>query len=257
VGDRHTQMMRDLDRCSVSRRIHSVFVGPCASASPRIDSALELETQRRDAQLEETRQHYDRIAPFYDVFEAVVEIRARRWRRSLWERAGAGRILEVGVGTGKNLPYYPPGVDVTAIDVSEGMLERAVRRAARLGTRVSLQVADAQALPYPDATFDTVVATFVFCTVSDPVRGLREARRVLAPGGRILLLEHVLSRRPTLRRVMRWFDSIATRLFADHVDRETVDLVREAGFVDVVAQHRALDVVKQIEARAPSRNGGS
>lgn len=158
------------------------------------------------------------------------------------------------MGTGKNFQFYPPGADVTAIDISEGMLAQARQRAERLGTRVSLQVADAQALPYPDATFDTIVATFVFCTVPDPVRGLHEARRVLVPGGRILLLEHVVSERPFLRRIMRWLDALALRLLADHIVRDTVDLVHEAGFVDVVAQHRSLDVVKQIDARAP---GGS
>jgi phosphatidylethanolamine/phosphatidyl-N-methylethanolamine N-methyltransferase len=249
-------MMRISARCCGLRPAQGVSVGPSASTSPSIDSALELETQRRAAQLEDTRRHYDRVAPFYDVFEAFVEIRARGWRRALWERAGAGHILELGVGTGKNLPHYPPGIDVTAVDISEGMLERARRRAARLGTRVSLQVADAQALPYPEATFDTVVATFVFCTVPDPLRGLREARRVLVPGGRILLLEHVLSHRPTLRRLMRWIDPLTSRVCVDHVDRETVDLVREAGFVDVVAQLRSLDVVKQIEARCPPRSEG-
>jgi phosphatidylethanolamine/phosphatidyl-N-methylethanolamine N-methyltransferase len=218
-----------------------------SAAAPELDIGRE----RSDPAVDEVRWRFDRIAPFYDALEAILEVRARSWRRALWSRAGRGRILELGVGTGKSFPFYPAGIDVTAIDISERMLERARRRAERLGTRVSLQVADAQALPYPDATFDTVVATFVFCTTPDPLRALREARRVLVPGGRILLLEHVASRRPIVRRLLRWFGILTSRLCADHVDRETVALVRHAGFVDIVAQHRSLDVVKHIEARTP------
>ena len=223
-----------------------VATSPSASALSGTDARQPV-----DAELETVRRHYDRIAPVYDALAAIVEIRARGWRQALWRRAGAGKTLELGVGTGKNFPFYPPGVDVTAIDVSERMLERAQRRARRLGTRVSLQIGDAQALPYPDATFDSVVATFVLCTVPDPLRGLREARRVLVPGGRLLLLEHGASHHGSLRSIMHWLEPVWCRLLADHLERETVELVRQAGFVDVVAQYRSLDVIKDIEARAP------
>jgi phosphatidylethanolamine/phosphatidyl-N-methylethanolamine N-methyltransferase len=243
-------MMRRLARGFATMRLHTRGVESSTSVSSSLESALEIDA-RRDVALEHARRHYDRIAPYYDLLGALFELRARAWRRALWERVGPGHVLELGVGTGRNLPFYPPGAEVTAIDISSGMLECARRRAARLGTRVTLHEADAQVLPYPEASFDSVVATFVFCTIPDPQRALREARRVLVPGGRILVLEHVLSRRPALRRTMRWLEPLTAHLCADHVDRETVELVRRVGFVDVVAQHRALDVVQQIEARTP------
>jgi hypothetical protein len=172
----------------------------------------------RATELEQRR--YDRIAPLYDAMERPLELRAGRWRRELWGRVGTGRILELGVGTGKNLPYYPPG-------------------------------GDAQALAFPAASFDVVVATLVFCSVPDPVLGLAEARRVLVPGGRLLLVEHVLSRRPALRRVMRWIDPITSRIWGAQIARDTVDNVRRAGFRDVVETDLWLDVVKRSEAVAP------
>lgn len=129
------------------------------------------------------RQRYDRIAAIYDVMESWMELRARRWRAELWARVPPGRVLELGAGTGKNLPYYPPSAEITAIDISPRMLERAHRRARRLAMTVDLRVADAQELPFPDESFDTIVTTFVFCSIPDPARALAEARRVLRPGG--------------------------------------------------------------------------
>lgn len=199
------------------------------------------------------RRRYDRIAPVYDVVEWAMELRVRSWRRDLFARVEGGRVLELGVGTGKNLAFHPTDVEVTAIDLSERMLARARRRATRLGRDVALRVADAQGLPFGDASFETVVATFLFCSVPDPVCALREARRVLVPGGRLLLLEHVLSRRPVLRTLLRWLDPITVRLWGAHVDRDTVGNVRAAGFADIEARDLALDVVKAVAARAPSR----
>jgi ubiquinone/menaquinone biosynthesis C-methylase UbiE len=137
-----------------------------------------------------------------------------------------------------------------ASDFSEKMLARARTRAQRLGSRVRLEIADAQALPYPDDSFDVVVATFLFCSVPDPVLGLTEARRVLKPGGKLILLEHVLSQRGVLRRLMQWINPVPLRLFGAHIDRETVENVKRAGFVDVVDTNLLLDVVKRIEARS-------
>ena len=206
-----------------------------------------------DARATALAQHrYDRIAPIYDALEWMVEWRARRWRRELWSRVGAGRIIELGVGTGKNLRYYPPEQEIVAMDLSEKMLARAQRRADRIGARVRLELGDVQELRYPDASFDVVVATFLFCSVPDPLFGLAEARRVLVPGGRLLLLEHVLSHRPVLRRVMWWIDPVTSRIWGAHVDRDTVDNVRRAGFRDVVETDLWLDVVKRIEAVAPA-----
>src|SRR5512146_2641771 len=137
---------------------------------------------------------YDRGAAIYDLYTAPMEaLRGRRARRRLFGRAG-GRALEFGIGTGLSLPSYPPGIELTGIDISPRMLARARRRAERIGLRADLEIADIGRLPYPDASFDTVTAACVFCSVGDPVRGLREAARVVRPAGQVLLYEHVRPR---------------------------------------------------------------
>ncbi|MGD2127495.1 MAG: class I SAM-dependent methyltransferase, partial [Desulfobacteraceae bacterium] len=146
-----------------------------------------------------TRKRYDRIAFFYDFLEAPMErLKFALWRTRLKERIVGNRALEVGVGTGKNLPYYPPDVKITAIDFSPRMLKRARQRASALGLEVPLWKMDVQHLGFRDRSFDTILATFVFCSVPDPVVGLKELRRVCKPGGRLLLLEHMRPGNPVL-----------------------------------------------------------
>lgn len=111
-----------------------------------------------------------------------MELVVRRWRRQLWSSVPAGRILDIGVGTRQNVPCYPAGADVVATDVSRRVFDRARRRL--LAARVGLSLTDAQALAFPDTTFDAAVATFVFFSVPDPVLGLTEARRVPKAGDR-------------------------------------------------------------------------
>jgi ubiquinone/menaquinone biosynthesis C-methylase UbiE len=179
----------------------------------------------------------------------MMELRARRWRRKLWSLSEGERILELGVGTGKNVRFYPPSADVTAIDISEKMLSRARRRVAKLEAKVRLEVADAQSLPFDDGAFDEVVATFLFCSVPDPIVALREARRVVRPGGQVLLLEHVLSGLPVLRTLMRWLDPIPYRIWGAHINRDTVANVRTAEIDVVQTKNMSLDVVKMIVGR--------
>jgi len=200
---------------------------------------------------ERVQRRYDRVAPFYDMLESIMELRAAQWRRDLWTEVTDGDVLEVGVGTGKNLRFHPARARVTAIDIAPKMLERAQRRADLEGSPVVLERADVQALRYPDGSFDVAVATFVFCSVPDPVLGLRELRRVLRPGGRLLLLEHVLSERRWLRRIMCGLDPITARVVGAHIARETIASVREAGFTIREEKDLALDVVKRIDAAAP------
>ncbi|HVZ34173.1 MAG TPA: MFS transporter, partial [Polyangiaceae bacterium] len=198
-----------------------------------------------------TARRYDRIAGIYDALEVGMELRARRWRRSLWSRVEQGRVLELGAGTGKNLRHYPAGREVVAMDISERMLARAKRKAERLGISVHHDLGDVQRLKYPDASFDVALATFLFCSVPDPISGLSEIRRVLRPGGQLLLLEHVLSERPLLRRLMGWLDPVPFHLWGAHINRDTVANVRAAGFTHIETVNVALDIVKQISARSP------
>ncbi len=127
----------------------------------------------QDKTTEAAKRRYNRIAPVYDLMEILVErSRYSKWRELLWSKVEGKDILEVGVGTGKNFPYYPANAEITAIDFSEKMLNRARQKAEEYNVKVDLQQADVQNLSFEDDTFDTVVATFVFCSVPDPVKGL-------------------------------------------------------------------------------------
>jgi ubiquinone/menaquinone biosynthesis C-methylase UbiE len=198
-----------------------------------------------------TRARYDRIAPVYDLAQGFLELPVRYCRQDLWASVGAGQVLEVGVGTGKNIRFYPPDAAVTAIDLSPKMLDRARSKARQRQSRVRLQLADVQRLPYQDQRFDAVVGTFVFFAVPDPILALGEVRRVLKPGGKLLLLEHVLSERRFLRGLMKGLDPVAALLWGAHVNRDTVGQVRAAGFAGVRSENLALDIIRRIEATAP------
>ena len=202
-----------------------------------------------DRQTALVRRRYDRLAKIYDVTQWPMERRADCWRRDLWDRVEGEQILEVGAGTGANVPYYGEHREMTVTDISAKMLEQARVRAAEEGVEATFEIADVQALPYPDDHFDAAVATFVFCSVPDPVQGLRELRRVVVDGGSVHLLEHVLTETPVLRFLMKILDPLTVRLWGAHISRETVDNVRRAGYSEVSDTDLSMDIVKRIEAR--------
>jgi ubiquinone/menaquinone biosynthesis C-methylase UbiE len=188
----------------------------------------------------------------YDLVTGGGERTLTPGRAALWRRVRGPRVLEVGVGTGRGMEHYRPELTVIAIDFSPRMLEQARRRAARDHIQVDLREADVQALPFPHASFDTFIATCVFCSVPDSVLGPCELRRVLVPGGQLLLLEHVLSHRPLFGPAMRLLNPLAVRLSGANINRETVENVRRAGFVGVQAEDRWLDIIKHVEAQTPT-----
>ena len=190
------------------------------------------------------RRKYDRNARFFDRMDRMVQ---DAWRAQVAACAG-GKVLEVGVGTGKNLPFYRPEVtdEVVGIDLSPGMLARS--RGKPCQVPVELLEMDAQRMTFPDGSFDTVLATCVFCTVPDPVAGLREVRRVCRPGGRIVLLEHVRIERPVIGALMDALDPLTVALIGTHINRRTVENARCAGLtVERVDKVRG-DLVLLIEA---------
>lgn len=198
----------------------------------------------------EVRDSYDRIAPVYDLMTGLFEIASfRRWRRLLWSKVGAGRILEVGVGTGANIRYYPRQAEIVAVDLSEGMLTRARAKADREGVRVQFQRMDAQSLQFADDSFDTVVATLVFCSVPDPVLGLKELKRVCKAGGKVFLLEHMLSDNPFLAALMDRANPLVARMGGENINRRTVENVAASGLTVERATGGWAGIVKLIEAR--------
>jgi ubiquinone/menaquinone biosynthesis C-methylase UbiE len=202
-----------------------------------------------------TQARYDRIAPIYDAMEWVTEIAAfQRWRPKLWSLVPAGRVLEVGVGTGKNFPYHPDRAEVVGIDISPPMLGQARRKAEAMDYDIELQQMDAQQLDFPDDSYDGAVATFVFCSVPDAEQSLRELARVVRPEGQILLLEHVRINRPGfIGQLMDWLDPLVVRLMGPHINRRTAETVEQAGLeLEQVEALAPLGLVKLIVARSPT-----
>jgi ubiquinone/menaquinone biosynthesis C-methylase UbiE len=162
-----------------------------------------------------------------------------------------GETLEIGIGCGPTLQSYPPGVRLTGVDLSDVALEVARRRAKELGFTATLRQGDAAALPYPDAHFDTVVFSFVLCTIPDDRQAVAEAVRVLRPGGRLLLVEHVRSPNPIMRAIERLFEPITMRLMADHLRRDPLDHLLAEGLEIELLDRRWFGVIERIAARKP------
>lgn len=200
---------------------------------------------------DEIRSIYAREAPAYDRCQWIPErLLLGRLRRRLLSRA-SGRVLEVGIGTGINLSFYPPRCPIVGVDLSRPMLERALARAYRLGRQLTVEVMNAEALAFPDQSFDTVVSTLTLCTTPDPVRLLREMGRVCRPAGRVLLLEHGLATIALVNRLLRCLEAGQLARYACHLTRDVAALPTEAG-LNVLDQVRCVFGALTLVEAAPT-----
>ncbi len=192
---------------------------------------------------------YNRIAPIYELIDLPLELLFfREWRKKALSGL-SGKVLEVGVGTGRNLKYYPTGCSVTGIDNSNGMLEKAKKKATDM-KNVTLLLMDAEILEFPNKSFDYVVTTFVLCTIPDPVKALEEMRRVLKPSGEMINLEHVRSSSPLIASFEDLINPVLYFLLGDHTTRHTLKNIEEAGFTIQEAKKLAFkDVFRKIRSK--------
>jgi ubiquinone/menaquinone biosynthesis C-methylase UbiE len=201
----------------------------------------------RDDATDRVRRFYERAARDYDRWTDLFDRLLLDDRRVILCSQARGRTLEVGVGTGRNLAHYTPDIEVTGIDVSPAMLEIARRRIEARGK--DLRVGDAHSLPFPNATFDTVVFTLTLCTIPNERQALAEARRVLRPGGRLLTLEHVRSPNAPVRWVQRALDPLFG-LTGDHLLRDPLDHIEQLGFEVELSRRSKGGLIEEVIARA-------
>ena len=202
---------------------------------------------------ERIRRLYDDRAATYDLSLGVVERLLFGRFRLAYGALLNGETLEVGVGSGLNIPFYSPDVTrAVGVDLSREMLRYAGERASHLDIPFALVQADAEALPFPDARFDTVAISLALCTIPDPAKALRELGRVCRPQGRIVMLEHVRSTARPLAAVQRVFSPLNERAIGCHLDRDTFDLARSLGFSIDETRTRLFDSVRLVVARLPA-----
>lgn len=203
---------------------------------------MEQEEEQKDV------NKFDKFAGSYNLVDHIIPT---KWRQKATALA-YGRVLEVGIGTGLNIPFYTASSnEIVGIDVSPRMLEQAKEKAAHCSVPIKLEIMDVQNLPLPSASFDCVIATFVFCSVPEPIAGLQECCRILKPGGRFILLEHMDSRNKLAHGLLNLLDPITVRRLGDHLTRRTVDSVISAGFQVKSVEELFGDVVRLIVAEKP------
>lgn len=190
------------------------------------------------------KKRYNRIARYFDSLERPMGTSGfAKWRKKLIEQA-TGKTLEVGVGTGKNIPHYPENIDLTVIDFSKNMLEKAKIKCSDSSPNINFLEMDVQNMVFKDNTFDTVITSCVFCSVPDPVKGLKEIKRVLKPEGQLLMLEHVRSNDRVLGRLMDWFNFIPLYIMGANINRKTFENLKAAGFDKIKVTELWKDIVK-------------
>lgn len=193
------------------------------------------------------KNRYNRVSHVYDSMDKMMK---EDWRKDLLKNV-KGDVLEVGIGTGANLPYYPEGIHLTGIDFSPGMLEKARKKLAdHPGPYdIDLYEMDIQALAFPDDSFDYVIATCVFCSVPDPVKGLRELGRVCKPDGEILMLEHMRSDNELVGKAMELINPVPVNIWGANIDRRTLDNINKAGLTIVEDEKLFTSIVRKLKVK--------
>lgn len=201
------------------------------------------------------RRVWDAMAPRYDRDMNRVD---KMWfgggREWVCTRA-RGDVLEVAVGSGRNLPFYRSDVTLSAVELSPAMLELARTHAADLELEADLRLGDAQALSFPDSSFDTVVCTLSLCAIPDHGAAVTEMARVLRPGGHLLLLDHIGSRWWPVWAVERLIELFTVRAMGEYMTRRPMRLVRSAGLEIVESEQLRLGTVERVHARKPPARG--
>jgi len=195
-----------------------------------------------------TKAKWDKASANFDVMAGYGP--EKRWepvKRSMFSKMGDGRILFLAIGTGLDVPFFPPGRDITAIDISDGMIEKARARVARYDGEIKLQQMDVHDMPFEDDSFDQVFTSCTFCSVPRLIEGLKALHRVLKPGGELHMFEHTGSRYFPFSLMMNLMTPL-TRRVGPEMNRTTVENVKAAGFELDEVQHVYLDVVKIISA---------
>lgn len=195
------------------------------------------------------RRYWDQHSKTYDRQMGFMDRWLFRDTRSWICRQASGEVLEVAIGTGLNLVHYPTEVTLTGIELSPEMLDIARRRAHDLDRAVDLRIGDAEALDLPDAAFDTVVCTFSLCAIPDHQAALREMIRVLRPGGRLLLADHVASSSAPLRAGQRLLELATVPVGGEHFLRRPIEHVRGAGLTIEHHDRFARGIVERLAAR--------
>jgi ubiquinone/menaquinone biosynthesis C-methylase UbiE len=232
-------------------RLVSQLPAPAGHQSRNIPEIMMRSTDSA-AETERVRRIQDKNAAGYDrqmgLFDRILFGGGREWACS----QARGDVLEVAIGTGRNLPHYSADVKLTGVEFSPEMLAICRRRAEQLGRDVDLRLGDAQQLEFAAESFDTVVITLALCTIPDDRRAVAEAYRVLRPRGRLVLLEHVRSPSRPVRAVQRMLDPLSVRFAADHLVREPLDFLPGSGFgVDRVERSK-LGIVERVIAHKPA-----
>jgi ubiquinone/menaquinone biosynthesis C-methylase UbiE len=205
---------------------------------------------------EAVQKRYDWYSRFYDIFESPMEQMTFKHLQKEVIGSLRGNILEVGVGTGKNVPYYTTSSEVIGIDISPQMLRKAKEKLIIFrGKSIEFHQMNVQQLKFEENKFDTVVCTFVLCSVPDPIIAVKEMLRVLKPDGQLILLEHVLSKMPLLKVVLKIFNPFTRGIFGYNIDRDTITNLKQGNSLILKDQNLTkTDILKFLICQKPVSN---